>query len=130
MSGRDIDRAYYLKQLFDQQYSKTDHSKDHKGRLEEAATLMDKLTGPEWRIEVSLPGIDIVAEEVVSAPHKPEVDKRECLKKGIERFYENASKQRDEAGLGTKDTGTIEDPEERKKLKSKVAKAWQSMKNN
>lgn len=60
-SGGDIKRAFILKRLFEQQLAKVDHAKSYKERMCDAARLMDELVGPEWRGEVEIPELDIIA---------------------------------------------------------------------
>lgn len=67
MAGQDIKRAYDIQRLFEKKLNKVNHKKDHKARMSEAATIMDRCLGPEWRGEIQLPGIEIVEVEVVGA---------------------------------------------------------------
>lgn len=68
MAGKDVKRASELRRLFDEQLAKVNHSKDHAGRQQEAASLMDRLVGREWRGEVALPGVEIVEVELSQGP--------------------------------------------------------------
>lgn len=74
MSGSDVKRVGDLRRLFEEQLKKVDHKKDHDERMEEAASLMDKLVGRAWRGEAKVPGIEIIEVEVTGG--KPADDPR------------------------------------------------------
>lgn len=106
--ARDFDRAYYLKQLLDEQMKKVDHTKDSKARMEEACGLMDKLVGPAWRLEIKLPGIQII--NVTEGKQ----DEKETLKAAVSKFYDRVDEVACEDGMG-EGPDAPEDPEELKK---------------
>lgn len=75
MAGQDVKRVGDLRRLFEEQLKKVDHSKDHAARQQEAASLMDRLLGPEWRGEASLPDIEIIeVEHTNGAPSQDPTD--------------------------------------------------------
>lgn len=94
MAGKDIQRAGDLRRLFEQQLSKVDSKKDHKARMQEAASLMDRLVGAEWRGEVQLPGIEVVEIEIVGEG-TPAGDPQS--------FYDRVHHAMQEAGMDYKD---------------------------
>lgn len=49
MSGKDIERANYLKRLFHEMMAKVDHSNPHNKRQKDAEAKMDEKLGKEWR---------------------------------------------------------------------------------
>lgn len=54
MSHQDIERAFYLKKLFDKQLDKADAKLDYRERVEAAMKAMDKKLGKEWREEIQI----------------------------------------------------------------------------
>lgn len=68
MAGSDINRAYQLKRLFDEQLKKVDPKKNDKERREDAAKLMDRILGTEWRGEAALPEVEIIDIDIATGP--------------------------------------------------------------
>lgn len=62
-NSRDIERAAKHRDLFEKMLAKVDHKKDSKGRNKEAADMMDKKIGPQWRDESEFEGIAFVSIE-------------------------------------------------------------------
>lgn len=93
MSGGDIKRAMYLRDLFEQMLAKTNPKLDHKVRHIQAAKLMDKKLGKEWRAEINRPRLEIIEVETVTpAPKDHDL---------LERFYDRVLQVgHHEEGLG------------------------------
>ena len=121
MSGADVKRAGDLRRLFEEQLKKVDHDKDHEGRMEEAAQLMDKLVGQEWRGEAKLPGIEIIEIEVTKG--KPASDPTS--------FYDRVHQAMRKDGLDFQHDEPEDNAEERKKregsLQDKLMCAFKDM---
>ena len=103
MAGRDVERSYNIKRLFDKQLDKVDNKLDHPERQAAAATLMDKLVGPEWRGELQLPGIEIIEVQTVGASNKTATDPQS--------FYDRVHKCMSDEGLNFKDEGGLDEAE-------------------
>ena len=106
MSGQDVKRVSDLKRLFDEQLKKVDHSKDFEARQAEAASIMDRLLGTEWRGEAQIPGIEIIQVELTEgeAPSQDPTD-----------FYERVHDAMREEGLDFKHDSPEDNHEEREK---------------
>lgn len=100
MTSRDIERAEYLKRLFQKQLDKANPKKSHEGREKEAIKKMDEKLGTEWRHEISRPELDIVQVEVIGPPPSD-----------VTSFYDRVSKLGDEEGLGDKGSDAPEEHE-------------------
>lgn len=94
MAGKDLTRANDLRRLFEEQLKKVDHEKDHPARMEEAASLMDKLVGDAWRGEVQIPGVEVIEIEVVGKG-TPAAD--------AESFYDRVHSAMGDEGMDYKD---------------------------
>lgn len=119
MSGKDLTRAHDLRKLFEQQLDKVDHGKDHAGRMKEAASLMDKLVGAEWRGEVKLPGVEIIEIEVVGEG-SPAAD--------AGSFYDKVHGAMSAEGMDYKDDEDLDAHEAKEKRQDKPAIMCQIMK--
>lgn len=103
-NSQDLSRAYYLKRLFDKQMDKADPKDSHEDRLKSAQERMDKKLGPEWRQEISRPGVQLVEVELMGSD-KP------MNQEELESFYHRVQCLGDQEGLGNKDTEAPEDGE-------------------
>jgi len=97
----EMERAEKLKQLYEKALARANHLKDHKGRKKEAMREMDSKLGPQWRVEIQLPGVEVM-------------DMGEC---GETAFFDRFQKALDDDGLST---FKAEQPEE--SLLKRVAK--------
>ena len=93
MSHKDIERAFYLKKVFDKQLDKTDPKLDYKERVMAAMKAMDKKLGPEWSKEMEIDG-----DEKLSAEE-------------AQPFYMRVGFVGDEEGLGEKGSEAPEEDE-------------------
>ena len=99
MSHNDIERAFYLKKIFDKQIDKTDPELDYKDRVMTAMKAMDKKLGKDWREEIEIDGDD-------------KLDQDEA-----QQFYMKVRMVGDDEGLGYKGSEAPEEGE-RKQAKS------------
>lgn len=81
-NSRDLERAHAHKMLFEKMLAKVDHSKDHKGREEEARFLMALQLGPQWEEEADVEGVGFV----------------DC--DDAEEYYDKMDKVMDKEGMG------------------------------
>jgi len=84
MSGRDIQRAYYLKDLLDRQIERT-------GSKEAGEERLDRLLGPSWRNEIEPDGLEI-ADNVDNTYAPEETDP--------ETFYDKVRQAGQDSGMG------------------------------
>ena len=129
-------RATILKRLFEAQKSKVPTEMAEEERNKEASSLMDRLVGPDWRVEIQLPDITIM--QVPPPPPKQE-QHRGCsvsnpvspvgaVNQAAESFYERVLEAMDAEGIGMVDAfewdnGSSSDPKDsakRLKLADKV----------
>lgn len=102
MAGRDLNRAYDIKRLFDRMLDKVDPELNDAGRRRQAESLMDACVGTEWRGESKLPGIEVL---VVSG---------DAVAKEPEEFYDRLHKAMRDEGLAHKDEGGLDEPQAKK----------------
>jgi hypothetical protein len=105
MSGKDIKRGFDLKKLFDSQERKVDHRKDHKGRKQDQAKLMDKVAGKEWRGEAKMPEIEVIELNLTGG--KPAEDPGSFYDRVHGAMYEEGHDYKDD------EEDTAEDTEKR-----------------
>lgn len=58
-----MDRAEYLKHLYEKFLAKTDHKKDHKGRAKEAQENMTERLGEQWKEDADVEGMVFIEVE-------------------------------------------------------------------
>lgn len=63
MSHKDIERAFYLRKVFEKQLDKVDPELDYKDRVAAAMKKMDKKVGKEWRKEIQIDSEDKMSAE-------------------------------------------------------------------
>ena len=121
-------RAHILKKLLDAQKSKVPTELNEKDRNKEAASLMDRLVGPDWRIEIQLPDVTIV--QAAPTPPPQDESKPSCssspaapvsaVNQAAESFYERVVTAMEAEGIGFEDAfawddGTSSDTDDAKK---------------
>ena len=127
-------RAEILKRLFEAQKAKVPTELAEEDRHKEAACLMDRLVGPDWRVEIQLPDITVMA---VPPPPQDESSGKmspagavSAVNQAAESFYERVIAAMDKEGLGPLDSfswdrGADNDPKvagKRVKLAERVLK--------
>ena len=61
MSNREeMERAAYIRQIFEKMLAKVDHEQDHDGRMEEAGEKMTDRLGEGWKEEADVEGVGFV----------------------------------------------------------------------
>jgi hypothetical protein len=105
MSSKDLDRAAYIKRLYDKQLDKADAKLSLKERMKHAEDAMDKKLGKEWRSEIAKPEVEMV-EIIVETPAPKMKSKEEH-----DSFYERVHAEGDKEGLGPKDSEAPEEHE-------------------
>lgn len=90
--ARQLDRAYYLKRLFDEQLLRTSSEDSPETREQDAARLMDELVGPRWRSEVNAAGVALLPdiEEIPTAQE-------------VEEFWGRVQQAGYDAGFGVEE---------------------------
>ena len=104
MGSQDIERAFYIKKLFDKQMDKVDPKKSYRERCECAMKAMDQKMGKEWRSEMQIDGDD-------------KMDAAEAMP-----FYLKLDMEGDAEGLGTKGTEAPDEEERPVSFKDKIMK--------
>lgn len=90
----DMDRAEFLKMLYEKFMSKVDHKKDHKGRAKEAqASMTDKL-GPEWKDDADVEGMVFIEVEE-DAPQSSSV-----MSDRLKDYQNRVDDEANKAGMG------------------------------
>ena len=100
----DMDRAEYLKHLYEKFMSKVDHTKDLKGRAKEAQADMTEKLGEEWKDDADVEGLVFIE---VEEPSKGKMQGR------LDSYQERVDEEGDKAGMGVApDAEEADSPEE------------------
>lgn len=91
--------------MFEKCLDKADHTQSHAQRMRQAAELMDKKLGKEWRAEANPDDVEFIEFEIVEKGSAP-LDEAAAKK-----FYETLNLAGDAEGLGEKGTDAPEEGE-------------------
>ena len=133
MSDQKTKRAKILQRLFEAQKQKVPTELAEEERNKEASSLMDRLVGPDWRVEIQLPDITVMAvppPQDDSAPETP-ASATSAVNQAAESFYERVVNAMAKEGLGPLDSFSWDsgasqdgkDAEKRLSLAKKVLKS-------
>jgi len=110
-------RAQMLKRLFEAQKHKVPTEWDEPKRDSEAGTLMDKLVGPQWRVEIEMP--DVTVMNVPPADCQMEPSPHYQMNEETESFYRRVMDVMADEGMDEPDVdrnyGKSHDPKDTKR---------------
>lgn len=72
-------RAKVLKKILENLFHKTDMKMPHEERQKHAGKMMDDEVGPNWRMEIILPGREMIDESYLASKPEGEVEDRDAF---------------------------------------------------